>query len=75
VLVVEPEKSLSYTWVSSGLDSVVVWTLTPTETGTHLRLDQSGFRADQQQAFMGAKAGWPRFVGALEKLLTRDSIE
>lgn len=75
VLVVDPYKSLSYTWVSSGLDSVVVWTLTPTETGTHLRVDQSGFRADQQQAFMGAKAGWPRFLGALEKLLTRDGIE
>ena len=34
-----------------GLTSVVTWTLTPTGTGTHLRMEQSGFRPDQQQAY------------------------
>lgn len=71
VLVVEPEQTLSYTWVSLGLDSVVTWTLTPSSTGTHLRVDQSGFRADQQPAYAGAKAGWPRFLGKLDELLTQ----
>jgi hypothetical protein len=34
-------------------------------------MEQSGFRPDQQQAYHGAKAGWPRFLAALEQVLTR----
>jgi uncharacterized protein YndB with AHSA1/START domain len=71
VLVVEPNRTLSYTWDAMGLESVVTWTLTPTSTGTHLRVEQSGFRADQQQAYQGAKFGWQRFFGALEQILAR----
>jgi uncharacterized protein YndB with AHSA1/START domain len=71
VLIVEPNKALSYTWEAYGLESVVTWTLTPTSTGTRLRMEQSGFRPDQQQAYMGAKAGWPRFFAALEEVLAR----
>ncbi len=71
VLAVEPNKTLSYTWGAFGLESVVTWTLTPTGTGTHLRMEQSGFRADQQQAYQGAKAGWPRFVAGMERVLAR----
>src|SRR5271165_771178 len=48
VTTVEPNRTLSYTWVAYGLESVVTWTLSPTATGTHLRMEQSGFRADQQ---------------------------
>ena len=44
VLTVEPNKTLSYTWEAMGLESVVTWTLTPTSSGTHLRMEQSGFR-------------------------------
>jgi uncharacterized protein YndB with AHSA1/START domain len=40
-----------------GLESIVTWTLTPTRTGTHLRMEQAGFRRDQEQAFQGAKFG------------------
>lgn len=69
VLAVEPNKTLSYTWEAYGLESVVTWTLTPTNTGTHLRMEQSGFRPDQQQAYQGAKAGWPRFFANLEQVL------
>jgi uncharacterized protein YndB with AHSA1/START domain len=71
VMVVEPNKTLSYTWGAYGLESVVTWTLTPTGTGTHLRIAQSGFRADQQQAYQGAKAGWPRFIATLEEVVAR----
>jgi uncharacterized protein YndB with AHSA1/START domain len=71
VQTVEPNKTLSYTWGAYGLGSVVTWTLTPTSTGTHLRMEQSGFRPDQQQAYRGAKAGWPRFFAALERVLAR----
>ena len=71
VLAVEPNKTLSYTWGAMGLESVVTWTLTPTSTGTHLRMEQSGFRPDQQQYYQGAKSGWPRFFAALEQVLAR----
>jgi uncharacterized protein YndB with AHSA1/START domain len=71
VVAVEPNKTLSYTWGAYGLESVVTWTLTSTPTGTHLRMEQLGFRQDQQQAYGGAKAGWPRFFASLEKVLAR----
>ena len=71
VLAVEPNKMLSYTWGVFDLESVVTWTLTPTSTGTHLRMEQSGFRPDQQQAYQGAKHGWPRFFASLEQVLAR----
>jgi uncharacterized protein YndB with AHSA1/START domain len=71
VTAVEPNKTLSYTWGAFGLDSLVTWTLTATSTGTHLRMEQSGFRPDQKQAYLGARAGWPRFLDALEQVVAR----
>jgi uncharacterized protein YndB with AHSA1/START domain len=71
VLAVEPNRTLSYTWGAMGLESVVTWTLTPTSKGTHLRMEQSGFRPDQKQAYQGAKYGWQKFFAALEQLLAR----
>jgi uncharacterized protein YndB with AHSA1/START domain len=67
VLAVEPNKTLSYTWEAMGLESVITWTLTPSSTGTHVRMEQSGFRPDQQQAYNGAKAGWKQFFASLER--------
>ena len=71
VLEVEPNRTLSYTWDGMGLESVVTWTLSPIATGTRLRMEQTGFKPDQQQAYFGARAGWPRFFGNLEQLLDR----
>jgi uncharacterized protein YndB with AHSA1/START domain len=71
VLAVEPHKTLSYTWAAYGLESIVTWTLTPTRTGTLLRMEQSGFRPDQTQAYHGARYGWQQYVAALEQLLAR----
>jgi uncharacterized protein YndB with AHSA1/START domain len=71
VRVVEPSKTLSYTWVARGLESVVTWTLIPTRTGTRLRMEQSGFRPDQQQAYRGARGGWRRFIAVLEQVVRR----
>jgi len=71
VLAVEPNKSLSYTWSAYDLNSTVTWTLTPTSTGTHLRVQQSGFRPDQPHYFQGANGGWQQFFAALEQLLAR----
>jgi uncharacterized protein YndB with AHSA1/START domain len=69
VVAIEPNKTLSYTWEAFGLESVVTWTLTPTSTGTLLRMEQSGFRPDQERAFKGAKASWPQFLAALEQVI------
>jgi uncharacterized protein YndB with AHSA1/START domain len=71
VLAVEPHKVLSYTWGSLGVKSVVTLTLTPTSTGTNLRMEQSGFRPDQPQNYQGAKYGWQKFFANLEQVLAR----
>jgi uncharacterized protein YndB with AHSA1/START domain len=71
VQAVEPNKTLSYTWDTKDLRSVVTWTLTATSTGTRLRMEQSGFRSDQQPYYRGAQAGWPRFFANLEQVLGR----
>ncbi|WP_158816993.1 SRPBCC domain-containing protein [Methylocapsa sp. S129] len=71
VLAVEPNKALSYTWGSLGVKSVVILTLTPTPTGTLLRMEQSGFRPDQPQNYQGAKYGWRQFLAKLEQVLAR----
>jgi len=71
VMTVEPNKTLSYTWDAMGLESVVTWTLTPTKTGSRLRVEQTGFRPDQQRAYQGAKFGWQRFFANLEQVLAR----
>jgi uncharacterized protein YndB with AHSA1/START domain len=67
VLVVEPNKKLSYTWGSMGLVTVVVWTLSATSDGTLVRMEQSGFRADQDANYQGANYGWRKFIGNLER--------
>ncbi|MGO9945296.1 MAG: SRPBCC family protein [Steroidobacteraceae bacterium] len=69
VMALEPHKTLSYTWGAFGLESLITWTLTPTSTGTHLRMEHSGFRPDQQQAYQGAKYGWKKFFASLERVV------
>jgi uncharacterized protein YndB with AHSA1/START domain len=69
VLVVEPNKKLSYSWSSLGLESVVVWTLAATSGGTLVRMEQTGFRPDQESSYQGASYGWRKFIGALERVV------
>lgn len=71
VLEIEPSRTLVYSWAANGLESVVTWTLAPSAAGTSLRVEQAGFRADQEQFYQGAKAGWPRFLASLEGVLAR----
>ena len=76
VLAVEPNKRLSYSWNASGaeaaggLKTVVTWTLTPaTGGGTLLRLEQSGFRPEEEANYQGANYGWQRFLSSLEQVV------
>lgn len=77
VLAIEPQRSLAYTWnfthedAAYDLKSVVTFTLTPRGTGTHLRVEQAGFRPSQKQAYGGAYAGWKQFFTKLDELLAR----
>jgi uncharacterized protein YndB with AHSA1/START domain len=77
VLAVEPNRMLSYTWnfahddAAFDLASVVTFTLTPTSTGTHLRMEQTGFRTGQKQAYGGARVGWQQFFAKLDQVLAR----
>ena len=77
VLAIDANRKLSYSWNFShddpayNLQSVVTFTLTRTRTGTHLRMEQSGFRPDQKKAFGGAHAGWKQFFAKLDQVLAR----
>jgi uncharacterized protein YndB with AHSA1/START domain len=74
MLEIEAQRKLSYTWVvgDNWLDTVVTFTLTPTESGTRLSLVQSGFKPDQKQNLGGARYGWrmmgQRLIDVLAKL-------
>src|SRR4051812_20547176 len=77
VLTVEPNKTLAYTWNfahdDAALDpkNVVIFTLTPTNTGTHLHMEQTGFRTGQKQAYGGARIGWQQFFEKIVQILAR----
>src|SRR5580704_14496835 len=69
VLVVEPNSRLSYSWGSMGLETIVTWTLTPAKGGTHVRMEQSGFRSEEDASYKGATWGWTKFIGNLERVV------
>jgi len=54
---------------AKGLKTVVTWTLTPTKGGTHVCMEQSGFRPEEEANYQGATYGWQRFFGSLEKVV------
>jgi uncharacterized protein YndB with AHSA1/START domain len=79
VLVADPPRELSYRWNSSGeeakngLQTVVTFTLTPTANGTHLRMEQSGFRPerDHDRFYQGAQYGWQKNLATMEGVVKR----
>jgi len=77
VLEIEPPHRLAYSWDHAhedpayALTSVVTFTLTPTVSGVHLRVEQTGFRPEQKQASGGARFGWAKMLGTLDTLLIR----
>lgn len=74
VLEIVVNERLSYSWNASdaqaegSLKTVVSWTLTPTSTGTHVVMEQSGFRPQDEGGFQAMGGGWPRIVAKLEEI-------
>jgi uncharacterized protein YndB with AHSA1/START domain len=71
ILEFEPPRLLVYTWLANFHDdpkhtSIVRWELTPTATGTHVKLTHSGLSTepDAKTAYTG---GWPGVLEALAK--------
>ena len=68
---VEPPSRLVYAWVVGDLDTLVTFTLTPTATGTHLAMQQTGFKPEQGRNLAGARYGWNMMSGRLVEVLAR----
>ena len=77
VLVVEPRARLVYSWNASGeqaadgLKTIVTWTLMPADGGVLVRMEQAGFRPQDEAGFQAMGGGWPRIVGRLEDVAAR----
>jgi uncharacterized protein YndB with AHSA1/START domain len=76
VLEIDPVSKLSYSWRSGPgdgeitLDSIVVWQLQPTEKGTELFLEHSGFEREENLNFYnGLTDGWIKNLQKIANLL------
>lgn len=76
VLEVSPYKRLSYSWKCGpgngkfSLETVVLWKLEPTDKGTDLFLEHSGFDKEENLGFFtGMTQGWQELVAKMETLL------
>ena len=82
VLACERPHRLSYSWrggtdsnekYGSRLDSVVTWTLTPAEGGTHLRMEHAGFDLPRNQsAYDTMSPGWGRVLDRIATLASEN---
>ena len=46
----------------------MTWTLTPAEGGTQVRMEQSGFRPEDERFYQGAGYGWQKMIAGLERV-------
>ena len=78
VLTCDPPKLLRYSWkggadgnpaYGSRLDTIVTWTLTPVEGGTHLRMVHDGFVLPANQfAHDAMSPGWGRVLDGIARV-------
>ena len=73
VIEADPPHRLVYSWgdgteSDSGLKTIVTWTLAPTAAGTLVRMEQSGFRPEDEAGYRGMSGGWPHIVAGLERV-------
>jgi uncharacterized protein YndB with AHSA1/START domain len=75
VLEVDPPRTLAYTWFASWhenvtQETVVRWELTPTSTGTRVKVTHSGL-AQMPSTRAGYSQGWPGLVAAFKNFLEK----
>jgi len=68
---IQTGEKLCWSWIVGEIDTVVTFTLKPTESGTRLTLVQAGFKPKQEQNFAGARFGWNMMGKKLVGLLDR----
>jgi uncharacterized protein YndB with AHSA1/START domain len=73
VTAADPPRLLAYRWgdgteSDSGLRTIVTWTLTSIAGGTRVRMEHSGFRAEDERGYQGMGGGWPRILAGLERV-------
>lgn len=73
VLEIDPPRRLVYSWgdgteSDSGLRTIVTWTLEPEAGGTRVRMEQSGFRPEDEAGYQGMSGGWPHILARLEQV-------
>jgi uncharacterized protein YndB with AHSA1/START domain len=74
VLVVDPPRRLAWSQNASGeqaaegLKSIVTWTLTPSDSGTLVCMEQTGFRPQDEGGYQAMSFGWPRVLANLERV-------
>jgi len=71
----DPPRLLAYSWFANWHENpshrtVVRWELTPTKTGTHLKVIHSGL-AQLPGLAQGYSQGWPGLVEALKNYLEK----
>lgn len=69
----DPPRLLVYTWTANFHNdpkhkSVVRWELSPTKTGTHLKLTHSGLASEPESA-KAYSGGWPGVLDELKKFV------
>ncbi|MCK1340134.1 SRPBCC domain-containing protein [Bradyrhizobium sp. 38] len=74
VLEIVPNERLVYSWNASGeqakggLKTIVTWTLTAVGGGTAVRMEQSGFRPEDEGGYRAMGGGWPGMLAKMEEV-------
>jgi uncharacterized protein YndB with AHSA1/START domain len=74
VLALDEPTRLVYSWSASGeeakdgLKTIVTWTITRTDGGALVRMEQAGFRPQDEGGYQAMGGGWPRILAGLERV-------
>ncbi len=77
VLEIKPHRLLRYSWkggsktnpkYGSQLDTVVTWTLTPVDGGTHVHMKHEGFKPENSFAYNAMSPGWSHVLERIEHM-------
>ena len=66
----------SYSWNASGeqakdgLKTIVTWTLIPVGDDTVVRMEQAGFRPEDEGGYRAMGGGWPGMLAKMEEVIS-----